>query len=158
MSNREEDSIQRNETNKQNTEEFAVVGIGASAGGLEALQEFFDHLPEASNMAFVIVQHLSPHYKSFMAELLEKHTSLRIKQVADGMKIEPNFIYLNPPKNYIQLINGHFSLTTYPEVSGIHLPIDAFLESLATEKKTTCYRHHSFGNRDRWFQWNKGYP
>ncbi|WP_068792704.1 CheR family methyltransferase [Brevibacillus laterosporus] len=135
MSNREEDSIQRNETNKQNTEEFAVVGIGASAGGLEALQEFFDHLPEASNMAFVIVQHLSPHYKSFMAELLEKHTSLRIKQVTDGMKIEPNFIYLNPPKNYIQLINGHFSLTTYPEVSGIHLPIDAFLESLATEKK-----------------------
>ncbi|XOS90738.1 chemotaxis protein CheB [Brevibacillus laterosporus] len=135
MSNREEDSIQRNETNKQNTEEIVVVGIGASAGGLEALQEFFEHVPETTNMAFVIVQHLSPHYKSFMAELLEKHTSLRIKQVTDGMQIEPDSIYLHPPKRYIQLINGHFSLTTYPEVSGIHLPIDAFLASLATEKK-----------------------
>ncbi|TPG77077.1 PAS domain S-box protein [Brevibacillus laterosporus] len=135
MSNREEDSIQRNEMNEQSNEEIIVVGIGASAGGLEALQEFFEHLPETSNMAFVIVQHLSPHYKSFMAELLEKHTTLTIKQVTEGMKIEPDSIYLNPPKKYIRLMNGQFSLTKYPEISGIHLPIDVFLVSLATEQK-----------------------
>ncbi len=75
-----------------------IVGIGASAGGLEALEEFFNSVPTDSGLAFVVVQHLSPDYKSLMEELLSRYTKLAIYRVENGMRIEPNAIYLIPPK------------------------------------------------------------
>ena len=77
---------------------FPIIGIGASAGGLEAIQEFFDNMISEPGAAFVVIQHLSPDYKSFMSELLGRHTSIPIKVVKDKMKIEINHIYLIPPK------------------------------------------------------------
>lgn len=78
-----------------------VVGIGASAGGLEAIEHFFDHVPADSGLTFVIVQHLSPDFKSLMDELLARHTKLPIYRVEDGMAIQPNAIYLIPRKKNV---------------------------------------------------------
>src|SRR5215470_14201257 len=73
-----------------------TVGIGASAGGLEALERFFDHVPRETGMAFVVVQHLSPDFKSLMDELLARHTRLPIRLVEDGMPVAPDHVYLIP--------------------------------------------------------------
>ena len=76
------------------SETFPIVGIGASAGGLEALEQFFDHTPEQSGMCFIIVQHLSPDFKSLMDELLRRRTRIPVVRVEDGVRVQPNCIYL----------------------------------------------------------------
>jgi two-component system CheB/CheR fusion protein len=77
---------------------LSVVGIGASAGGLEALERLFAHMPVDTGLAFVVVQHLSPDHKSLMVELLQKHTRMRVCRVEAGMAVEPDTVYLLPPK------------------------------------------------------------
>lgn len=111
-----------------------IVGIGASAGGLEALQQFFVSMPDNSNLAFVVIQHLSPDYKSLMAEILGKHTGMTVIQAENGMKVEPNTVFLIPPKKNMTLKDGRLQLFDYPPV-GINHPIDIFFTSLAEEKK-----------------------
>ncbi len=108
-----------------------VVGIGASAGGLEAIEHFFDHVPEDAGLTFVIVQHLSPDFKSLMDELLARHTKLPIHRVEDGMAIEPNAVYLIPRKKNMVLSFGKLLLTDQDQKSGLNLPIDLFFQSLA---------------------------
>ena len=110
-----------------------VVGIGASAGGLKPIEDFFDHMPTDSGMAFVIVQHLSPDFKSLMDELLARHTSMAIHKVKDGVEIEPNSIYLIPPEKNMAMSKGRLLLTDKAEERGLSLPIDIFFSSLATE-------------------------
>ena len=88
-----------------------IVGIGASAGGLDAIERFFDNLPGDTGMAFVIVQHLSPDFKSMMDELLARHTSLPIHLVENGMGVEANHVYLIPPKMEM-IISGDRSTKT----------------------------------------------
>ena len=88
-----------------------VVGIGASAGGLEALEQFFAGVPADSGMAFVVIQHLSPDFKSLMDELLARHTTLDIHRVEDGMEVRPNAIYLIPPKKEMIISGGRLLLT-----------------------------------------------
>ncbi|MFW5842823.1 MAG: chemotaxis protein CheB [Spirochaetota bacterium] len=112
-------------------EDFHVVGIGASAGGLEAIETFFDNIPGGLNMAFVIVQHLSPDYKSLMGELLSKHTAMAIFQAEDGMEIAPGAIYLIPRKKNMTIFGGKLFLTQ--QEHGLNLPIDIFLQSLAED-------------------------
>jgi two-component system, chemotaxis family, CheB/CheR fusion protein len=111
---------------------FYIVGIGASAGGLEALEKLFDSMPEQEELAFIIIQHLSPDYKSLMGELLEKHTNLSIYQVEDGTAVEPRSIYLIPRKKNMYIYQGKLFLT--PQEQGLNLPIDIFLESLAEDQ------------------------
>ena len=110
-----------------------VVGIGASAGGLKPIEELFDHMPIDSGMAFVIVQHLSPDFKSLMDELLARHTKMAIHKVSDGVEIEPNSIYLIPPEKNMAMSDGRLLLTDKSEERGLSLPIDIFFSSLATE-------------------------
>ena len=110
-----------------------VVGIGASAGGLKPIEEFFDHMPTDSGMAFVIVQHLSPDFKSLMDELLARHTSMAIHKVSDGVEIQPNSIYLIPPEKNMAMSKGRLLLTDKAETRGLSLPIDIFFSSLATD-------------------------
>src|SRR5579863_5437910 len=88
-----------------------VVGIGASAGGLEASERFFDNLPKETGLAFVIVQHLSPDFKSMMDELLARHTELPIHLVENGMPVEAEHVYLIPPKNEMIISGGHLLLS-----------------------------------------------
>ncbi|MDQ1913167.1 CheR family methyltransferase [Paenibacillus sp. GD4] len=110
-----------------------IVGIGASAGGLEALQLFFDHMPADSGLSFVIVQHLSPNYKSFMAELLAKHTSMEIFVAEHNMEVKPNSVYLIPPKKDMRIKDRVLQVTDHMPSTGLKLPIDMFLASLASD-------------------------
>jgi chemotaxis methyl-accepting protein methylase/signal transduction histidine kinase len=115
-----------------------VVGIGASAGGLQPLQEFFGNMPQDSGLAFVIVQHLSPEFKSLMSELLSRrHTSMALHHVEHGMPLEPNSIYLIPPKKNVVVYRDKLHLIDQDLTRG-HLPnfpIDIFFHSLAENLK-----------------------
>jgi two-component system CheB/CheR fusion protein len=113
---------------------FPIVGIGASAGGLEALEGFFSHIPAHSGMAFVVVQHLAPNYISIMDSLLKKYTGMIIHQAKDGIKIEPNCIYLNPPDKDMTVMNGTLCLMDPTKPHGSRLPIDCFFRSLAVDQ------------------------
>ncbi len=110
-----------------------VVGIGASAGGLQPLQEFFGSMPQDSGLAFVIVQHLSPEFKSLMSELLSRHTKMACHRVEHGMPLEPDSIYLIPPKKNLAISDDKLFLTDQDLTRGhpLNFPIDIFLNSLA---------------------------
>ena len=110
-----------------------VVGIGASAGGLEALEAFFDNVPLPSGMAFVVIQHLSPDFKSLMDELLARHTDLPIHLVEDGMVVEPDHVYLIPPKKEMIISGGRLLLSERDRQQELTLPIDVFFRSLAQD-------------------------
>ncbi|HJB32803.1 MAG TPA: PAS domain-containing protein [Candidatus Oscillibacter excrementavium] len=111
-----------------------VIGIGASAGGLEALQQFFSCMPPNSGLRFVVIQHLSPDYKSLMADILSKHTEMQVYQAENGMAVEADTVYLIPPKKFMTIKDGRLILTDYAPVTLNH-PIDVFFSSLAEEKK-----------------------
>jgi PAS domain-containing protein len=120
---------------------FPVVGIGASAGGLEPLEAFFAFIPaDRPDLAFVVIQHLSPQHKSIIGEILKKDTDMPIKEIKNGMRIEPNTIYFNPPDQEVGLYQGAFQLMEPAEARHVRLPIDAFFRSLAQdlEKKAIC--------------------
>ncbi|MFW5891788.1 MAG: chemotaxis protein CheB [Bacteroidota bacterium] len=109
------------------------VGIGASAGGLEALEQFFKNMNPQSGLAFVVVQHLSPDYKSLMVELLSKHTEMKVYRAEDGMQVNPNCVYLIPPKKNMTIFHSKLFLTEQNYHHGINLPIDIFFRSLAED-------------------------
>ena len=112
-----------------------VVAIGASAGGLEALQRFFDHVPSDTGLAFVVIQHLSPDHKSMMAELLGRHTPMAIRVAEAGVEPAPNTISLIPSKSLLTLENGRFVLSDKPPSPTLTMPIDVFVTSLAKERR-----------------------
>ena len=114
---------------------FHVVGIGASAGGLQALEQFFDAMPAGGGIAFVVIQHLSPDFKSLMKELLGRHTSMQVHRAENDMSIEPGAVYLIPPQKNLQVADGRLKLTDQrgEGTRGPHFPVDVFFESLAEE-------------------------
>ena len=113
---------------------FHVVGIGSSAGGLDALHELFSHMPSDTGMAFVVISHLSPGHVSVMPELLRKYTSMRVYQIESGMRLRPNSIYVTPPNSEVAMIGGSLTLMEAPESRVLRLPIDYFLRSLAQDQ------------------------
>ena len=114
---------------------FPIVALGASAGGLEALQQFFDHMPPDSGMAFMVIQHLSPDSKSMLAEILRKHTRMVVSQVEDLMRVEPNRVYINVPDMDVAIFKGVFHLSAPETPRGIRYPIDYFFRSLAEDQR-----------------------
>ncbi|AWG21544.1 hypothetical protein FFWV33_08375 [Flavobacterium faecale] len=114
---------------------FNIIGIGTSAGGLEALKIFIDNVPSDCIHSFVIIQHLSPDYKSLMKDLLAKNTTLPIFEVVDGVTIEAGSVYLIPPKKNMTIKDGKLHLMDKPQEHDLNLPIDIFFNSLALEKK-----------------------
>ncbi|SDR70679.1 chemotaxis protein CheB [Gramella sp. MAR_2010_147] len=121
--------------NKNNSEQPRIVAVGASAGGLEALKDFFKNIPANDKNAYVIIQHLSPDFKSMMGELLIKHTNLPIVQIKDQMQVKSGHIYLIPPANNLILEDEILRLTEKPKNQTLNLPIDMFFESMARERK-----------------------
>jgi two-component system CheB/CheR fusion protein len=113
---------------------FPIVGIGASAGGLEALAQLLAHLPEKSGVAFVVVQHLDPNHDSILTEILQRSTSMPVTQVEDQMHVEPDHVYVIPPNCELAVFHDTLLLTTPTEQRGQRMPIDAFLRSLAEDK------------------------
>ncbi len=112
---------------------FPVVGIGASAGGLEAIEQFLKNVPEESGMAYVVVQHLDPTQKGMLPELLQRVTPLKVYQVKDNMKVNPNCVYVIPPNKSMSILHGKLQLFQPLESRGLRLPIDFFLRSLADD-------------------------
>ena len=110
-----------------------IVGIGASAGGLSALEQFFDNMPSETGMVFVVIQHLSPDFKSLMDDLLSRHTTMPIHRVTNGIELKANSIYLIPPKTHMTVKEEKLYLTERAITPHIELPIDIFLNSLAED-------------------------
>ena len=113
-----------------------LVGVGASAGGLEALQQFLTFLPSNTGMAFVIIQHLAPDHKSLLTEILGKYTNMKVVEIEDGMKLEKNHVYMIPPRFDVEVQGDILRLHEY-NTQLINHPIDIFFRSMA----------FSFGNR-----------
>src|SRR5262245_42497806 len=112
---------------------FPVVGVGSSAGGLEALEELFRDMPNNTGMAFVVVSHLHPGHTSMLPELLGKATKLPVVEASDGVEVRPDHVYVGPPGGHLAILNG--SLHRMETSKQVHLPIDYFLRSLATDQK-----------------------
>jgi two-component system CheB/CheR fusion protein len=121
-------------SNVINSSDHFIVGIGASAGGLEPIHELFDSMPDNTNFSFVIVQHLSPDHKSLMGELLAKHTAMKIIEAEEDMNLKPNYIYLIPSKKQMTLSGSVLKLHDKERNNVPNNAIDIFFESLATEK------------------------
>ena len=111
-----------------------VIGLGASAGGLEAFQNFLNAVPADSGHAYVLVQHLDPNHESMLAELLSRRTSMPVRQVTDGMAIEPNHVYLTPPNASLVIDKACLRLSDFSEPRGFRRPIDVFFRSLAVDQ------------------------
>ncbi len=114
---------------------FPIVGIGASAGGLEALEQFLAHVPAGSGMAFVIVQHLDPTRKGIMSELLQRATRMKVTQVRDRTLVRPDCVYVIPPNKDMSVLHGVLHLLTPTATRGLRLPIDFFFRSLAQDQQ-----------------------
>lgn len=112
-----------------------IVGIGCSAGGLEAVESFLCHVPADSGLAFVIVQHLNPQHSSALPELLQKRTAMQVVEAADNMPVQANRVYVIPPNRDLSVRDGKLHLVAPAESHGLRLPIDFFLRSLAQDRK-----------------------
>jgi len=114
---------------------FPVVGIGASAGGLEAIEQFLGNVAENSGMAYVVVQHLDPTHKGMLPELLQRISKMKVSQVKDCMAVRPNCVYVIPPNKTMSMLKGVLHLHKPVQARGQRLPIDYFLNSLAEDRK-----------------------
>ena len=112
-----------------------IVGMGASAGGLEAFEQFFSHLPLDTGVAFVLVPHLEPTHKGMMPELLGRHTKMPVVQVEDGMEVRPNCVYVIPPNADLSILHGKLQVLEPVAPRGLRLPIDFFFRHLAADQK-----------------------
>jgi two-component system CheB/CheR fusion protein len=111
--------------------EFPIVGVGASAGGLEAFRRLLAALPSDTGMAYVLVQHLDPHHESILAELLSEATPMEVSEVKASQRVEPNHVYVIPPSKDLILDDGRLKLVPRGPAGSVHMPIDSFLRTLA---------------------------
>ena len=125
------------ENSSESAENFPIVGIGASAGGLIAYEIFFSSMPEdrTPDMAFVLVQHLAPNHKSVLCELIQRRTKLKVYEAENGMPVQINCIYVTPPNCDLAILNGCLQLLTPNSAHGQHKSIDFFFKSLAQDQK-----------------------
>ena len=114
---------------------FPIVGIGASAGGLEALETFFKSMPPDAGIGFVVVVHLDPKHISILSGLLQKHTRMPVCQIEDGMRVESNHVYVIPPNRDLTIFHGTLQLMDLVQPRGVNLPIDSFFRSLARDQE-----------------------
>lgn len=112
---------------------FPIVGVGASAGGLESFELFFSKVSENTGMAYVVIQHLDPTQKGMLPELLQRYTPMKVFQAKENMTVKPNCIYVIPPNTTMSILRGHLHLFEPIETRGLRLPIDFFFRSLAED-------------------------
>jgi two-component system CheB/CheR fusion protein len=115
---------------------FPIVGIGASAGGLEAFKQLLAHLPSDTGMTFVFVQHLDPRHESGLTDLLGRTTSMTVVEATEGLPVRPDHVYIISPNTNLAIHQGILRLTPRPPGRGLHLPVDYLFRSLAEEQKT----------------------
>ncbi|HUW37478.1 MAG TPA: chemotaxis protein CheB, partial [Rhodocyclaceae bacterium] len=113
---------------------FPIVGLGASAGGLEAFEQFFSQMPPHSGQAFVLVSHLDPGHISILTEILQRSTAMPVLEAQDQMVVAPDTVYVIPPNRDMAIFRGALQLSVPEEPRGQRMPIDAFLRSLAEDQ------------------------
>ena len=118
---------------------FPVVGIGASAGGLEAIEQLFRNMPNDTGMAFVLVQHLDPNHKSILSELVARFTQMPVANARHGQRIQPNHVYVIPPKHDLALLNGVLQLMEPSGPRQLRLSVDYFFRSLAQDQGANVF-------------------
>ena len=133
--NKQDTPSPEDKPSRQESLPFPIVGIGASAGGLEALEQFLRQVPQGSGMAFVIVQHLDPTHKGIMPELLQRTTAMEVFQVRDRMRVKQNCVYVIPPNKDMSILHGVLHLFEPTAPRGLRLSIDFFLRSLAEDRQ-----------------------
>ena len=114
---------------------FPIVGLGASAGGLEALEQFLAQVPARSGLAFVVVQHLDPTHKGIMPELLQRVTPMKVAQARDRTTVRPDCVYVIPPNKDLSILHGVLHLLAPSPPRGLRLPIDFFFRALADDQR-----------------------
>jgi len=119
---------------ESHTAAFPIVGIGASAGGLEAFEQFFRKVPPDSGMAFVLVPHLDPSHASILTEILQRTTTMPVVEAQDQVRVAPNGVYVIPPNRDMTIFHGVLQLSVPDQPRGQRMPIDAFLRSLADDQ------------------------
>lgn len=124
-----------NKSHELQSGQFPIVGIGASAGGLEALEQFLSNVPENSGMAYVVIQHLDPTQKGMLPELLQRVTKMKVLQVMDRLAVNPDYVYVIPPNTSMSIFKGVLHLFKPIESRGLRLPVDFFFRSLADDRK-----------------------
>lgn len=122
-------------TGSSKSSQFPIIGVGASAGGLEAFTQLFKNLPADPGMAFVLIQHLAPTHESMLTELLSKATSMPVREVKDGMSVTSDNVYIIPPDKEMIIFQGVLHLVPRDEVKGQYMPVDSFLRSLAQDRR-----------------------
>jgi len=120
--------------------DFPVVGIGASAGGLEAFEQFFKHMPSDAGIAFILIPHLDPSHSSLMTDLVRRFTKMAVVEGEDGMQVEPDHVYVIPPNRNISIFHKTLQLSIPNDPRGLRMPIDFFFRSLAEDQgeKAIC--------------------
>src|SRR3712207_1480245 len=114
------------------SDNLMVVGVGASAGGVEALRQFFEHMPADAGLAFVVVLHLAPEHESRLAEVLQAKTRMPVEQVTEPVRVEANHVYVVPPDRDLYMADGQIRLEERTrEEGGRHAPVDLFFRTLA---------------------------
>src|ERR1043165_2733168 len=124
------------QTREQAGDDFLVVGLGASAGGIKAFKEFFAHVPHESGMAYVVILHLSPEHESHLAEVLQVATEMPVMQVSGSVQIEPNHIYVIPPNKSLAMSDGQLALSEVKRIEERRAPVDIFFRTLAHSKSS----------------------
>src|SRR6187551_1603629 len=121
-----------NDTNKYHSE-FFITGIGASAGGIQALREFFKNVPADSGIAYVVILHLLPDHDSKLAEVLQATTTIPVKQVNEKVKVEPDHIYVVSPNQHLTMVDGSIVVSLNTQIEDRRAPVDIFFRTLADE-------------------------
>src|SRR5215212_699949 len=111
--------------------DFLIVGLGASAGGIGAIKQFFERVPPDSGIAYVVILHLSPDHDSHLAEVLQVSTSLPVSQVQQRVRVEPNHVYVIPPSKSLSMLDGHLALSEMTRIEERRAPVDIFFRTLA---------------------------
>ena len=132
-----------------------IVGIGASAGGIETLGRLFDAMPADSGCAFVVILHLDPTRNSQLAPVLGRHTSMPVVEITDGMSLEPNRVHVIVPDRTLAISGGKLRLTKPAEPRGQRHPVDAFFVSMAGDVQTSGGRHRPVGHRQQRYAWTE---
>jgi len=138
MKGRKKDDVKASvpeRSDHKNPANFPIIGIGASAGGLDALEEFFKNMPSDKGMAFIVIQHLDPSHPGIMPMLLQRITGMKVLEASDRLKVNPNSVYVIPPNKSMSLLNGRLHLFEPIETRGLRLPVDFFFRSLANDKE-----------------------
>src|SRR2546425_2381716 len=124
------------EARRTHSADFLVVGIGASAGGIQAIKRFFEHVPPDSGIAFVVVLHLSPEHESRLAEVLQVSARIPVNQVQQRIRVEPNHVYVIPPDQSLSIDEGHLVLSDVTRFEERRAPVDIFFRTLADSHRS----------------------